>query len=874
MTKILHTCSRITILLFLPIAFATPAFSAGIKLKTDKGAPVLVNADNYAGDSESHVMELTGHVHVIYSEQAISCDHAVIHDLSNEIEADGHLIIDSSTVHVEGERANLNYKTNLGVIENGFVVSGQIMLEGDRITKIGPDEYIAEKGNYTACTTCPPAWGFRAREIDAQLGGYARLRSVLFEVLNFPVLWLPYLIVPLKSDRQSGFLIPRISITPSAAGAKGFQVGFSESYFWAIDRSQDATISIKSTPANGVKGSVDYRYLLSETSRGELSMGAIQDKFFDGYITSLDPADSPLSANFTRWYFHYEHHYDLPDGFTQNTKINMLSDFNYPTSFPEDYMSIAGERALESRFTLSKNTEITHSSLDASYYLNLLKADPLNGGNGTLMAGNTDAVHRAPELRFSTVNTKIGNTHFLFHSDFNYVHFARQDMAYDDLSTCTNSLGQVIECYDPSRGLVPGTTALIKGTGQFDPEIDAMRTGDRFDMHPEIAYPFQIGRFLDVVPSMAFRYTQYNFDVSPDNPTQSPSPAQDPNVIPYSTFPSRSYFTEAISARSRMSTVWGTDPGNPREIKYKHEFEPEIRVTHLSGMNETQSPFLNSNDHTPEFLEDQPITDNDLFNTANPLGLQFDYNDRVISKNIITGLITNKIIKKTWTKPPVVPTNPDLKPVSLDANIDEANYLQIIEVKLWQSFDLDAATRSPRYPWSDIDALIDFRFQNLESNLLLRYYPYQNVTNTSLRSRMFDKYGNFLQVTYDQDFKITENLADSNYGNPSNHAESIGLGAGFIRKYVKLLGNINLHPVNFKNSYYINSFDVLLNLTPPGNCWGVGIHVLHGLGQVGASTTINFDYQFGGSKTAGTTEQPVSTSPPGSSGPPPPTNNI
>ncbi len=861
MIKISIAGLKILVSIFTLSIVAPAVQAAGINLRTDKGAPVLVNADNYSGDSEAHIMELSGHVRVVYSGQAISCDHAIIRDVANEIEADGHLVIDSPNAHIEGQRASLNYKTNLGVIEKGFVVSGQIMLEGERILKIGPNEYIAENGNYTACTTCPPAWGFRAKRIDAELGGYARLKSVLFEVLNFPIIWLPYLIVPLKSDRQSGFLIPRVSIAPSTNDAKGLRIGLAESYFWAIDRSQDATFTLSSNPANGIKGLIDYRYLLNETSRGELGFGALQDKLFNGNLAKLYPTvdtskgetyGPPLSGNFTRWFLRYEHHYDLPDDFTQNTKINLLSDFRYPIDNPEDFTNIAGERALESRFTLSKNSESTHSSLDASYYINLLKSDPLNGGNGTVIAGNSDAVHRAPELRYSIVNSKIGSTRFLFHADANFVHFARQDLSYDDLTVKNASCyqSQTANCSDSSRGKNRKTGVLIPGTAQFDPARDVLRTGDRLDIHPEISYPFQIGKYFDIVPAISYRHVQYNFDVSPDSPHQSPPISEDPTAIGYDTHPSRSYFIESISARTRLSSVWGTEPGNPREVRLKHELQPELRISTLAGMNETQSPFLSSNEHTPAFLADQPISDSDIFDQTNLRSLQFDYNDRIIRRNIITGILTNKLIRKTWSHSTPPPANPDLKTLNIETNTDQVNYLQIIGLKIWQSFDLDAATRTPHYPWSDIDALLDFHFQNIETNLLVKYFPDHNVANTSLRSRIFDKYENFLQLTYNENFKITENVGDANY-NPSNHTQSVGIGAGIVRRYIKLSGNINLNPVDlspieYRNTYSINSWDAVVTITPPGNCWGVGFKFINVLGGNGTSAAINFDYQFGG----------------------------
>ena len=401
------------------------------------------------------------------------------------------------------------------------------------------------------------------------------------------------------------------------------------------------------------------------------------------------------------------------------------------------------------------------------------------------------------------------------------------------------------------------------------------------------------------MPTLSYHFTQYNFDVSPDNPNQTPSFSEDPNVIGYTTHPTRSYFRESISTRTRIGSVWGTDPGNPKETKYKHEFVPEVQFTTISGMNETQSAFFNTNDNTPAFLVDQPITDSEIFDPKQHKNLQFDYNDRINNRNVLTGILTNKIIKKFWKTPPSRSSkgsttdhtdfsvnnsatelsskqnfgqnsnqnsnqssnqisnqisnqypnqypdqnsDPNLSLTSDPSADTEADYLQIIGVKVWQSYDLDAAMRTPHYPWSDIDALLDFRLQNFESNILLRYFPYHNVTNSSIRSRIFDKYDNFLQLTYNQSFQITENLDDAN-----TYSESIGVGAGIVRRYIKVSGNINLSPiVNYKTDYAINSWDTFVYITPPGNCWGVGFHFNHVLNGNGTTVLITYDYQFGG----------------------------
>lgn len=817
-----------------------------LQLKTDQGAPVFVHALNYDGDSDKHIMQLSDEVVVIYNEQSIHCDRATINDLTNEIIAEGHLVIDSATVHMEGQKAHLNYKTNLGYVENGFIQSGQVLFEGEKITKTGPEKYLAENGYYTACASCPPAWGFRGREIDAQVGGYARLKSVIFEIANVPVLWLPYLIVPLKSDRQSGFLIPQLYIQPSNPDGHGLQFGFSETYFWAISRSQDASFTLKTTPANGVKTLVNHRFLLSEQSSSELNAGAIRDKNFFAnpkVISYSDTSLPPVDNSFIRWFFRYQNHFELPDGYTQNTKLNLVSDFLYPVDHIEDYSNIPyqGERAIDNRFTLTKNTNYSHASVDASYYINILKADPLNGRQGSILAGNQDAVHRMPEIRYSLINTRIANTPLLFKSDLNYVHFARQNVAYDDIYTvsdtqkCADNTANIYgHCVDNNRGQDASSTSQT-GTGQFNPEVDMIRAGDRFDFQPEVSLPFQIGQILDVVPSVNFRFTQYAFDVTPDSAFQSPTVANSPSTISFNTHPIRSYFSEKVSFRTRLSGVWDGDPREDEQNqplpsnRYKHEIAPEIIVTSISGMNESTSVFFNSNSNLPIFLGDQPITDSDLFLKNNKL--QFDYNDRIINRNVVTGILSNKIIKKTQ-----------------NTNSDSPSYLQIIGLKIWQSYDLDASSKKPYYPWSDIDGLVDLRFKNMESYILLRYFPYHNVTNTSLRAKFFNN-RNYLQLTYNQYFKITQDLDEVNYDRASAHIETLAVGVGTQRRYLLVNTDINLTPTDINNfKFKTTSWTGLLKVIPPGNCWAIGVKLLQALDGSATQISLNFDYQFGGGK--------------------------
>ncbi|RYZ67003.1 MAG: LPS-assembly protein LptD, partial [Proteobacteria bacterium] len=429
-------------------------------------------------------------------------------------------------------------------------------------------------------------------------------------------------------ERQTGLLVPTIEFAGSGGPALGMN------FFWAISRSQDATFSGKYYTKRGLKGLVNYRYVLSETSKGELNFGLIRDNVFGDQNYN----GQSFKGHENRHFVNYEHSYDLPDGFNQKMKINYASDLNYVRDFPIELVG-RGDPALESRFTLSKNTERTHASLDSSYYINQLQSNPI--------ASNRDSVQRWPELRYSLAERSLADSgtfsRVLFNMNFDYVNFARDGLAWDDVYT-TGPADAPIRNSDPSRnngGPAGGATAGTPGV--FDPGLDVIRTGQRLDFQPELSLPFRVAKVLDVLPSIQFRHTQYELNVNP--PTDSN----------YQASPYRQYVRARISTRMRFSQIYGdrtpeaqeqrpsvtnwydaesrgveeVPPPKPlaqRPSLFRHEFEPELVISALpGGVNQTKnSAFLGEDVSVPAFLDYQPIS-NSEFQTGR---LQFDYEDR------------------------------------------------------------------------------------------------------------------------------------------------------------------------------------------------------------------------------------------------------
>src|SRR5205085_4996609 len=113
---------------------------------------------------------------------------------------------------------------------NPFVFRGKL------VEKTGPDRYIVHQGYITVCEMPHPMWGLAAQRVIVDAGEEAQVYHATFRLGPVPALYVPWVSRPLDLGRKTGFLMP----TGGVSSRKGTTIG--ESFFWAINRSVDATL--------------------------------------------------------------------------------------------------------------------------------------------------------------------------------------------------------------------------------------------------------------------------------------------------------------------------------------------------------------------------------------------------------------------------------------------------------------------------------------------------------------------------------------------------------------------------------------------------------------------------------------------------------
>ncbi|NRA44212.1 MAG: hypothetical protein HRU09_04555 [Oligoflexales bacterium] len=154
---------------------------------------------------------------------------------------------------------------------------GYFVIEGESIKRLTEERFYAKRAFFTPCfcqADETPPWGFRAEEIHAKGGAYADFYHPILEIKGVPVLYLPFLKIPMKSTRQSGFLLP--SLTHSNVNGSMY----SQPIFFALNENSDATLTADFIQNRGQRLGLEYRIQSRQYSGWEFQFEAIRDRLW------------------------------------------------------------------------------------------------------------------------------------------------------------------------------------------------------------------------------------------------------------------------------------------------------------------------------------------------------------------------------------------------------------------------------------------------------------------------------------------------------------------------------------------------------------------------------------------------------------------
>jgi len=419
----------------------------------------------------------------------IYADDVMAYTGENKAIATGNVLFAQGNNRISAERAEFDTETRLGTFYNawglstikppvqamrpGMIAPPQMTNQelvvyffGEKIEKIGPKKYKITNGGFSTCVQPTPRWDLNAGTVILNIDHYTLLKQAVLRVKGVPVFYLPLMYYPTKrEDRATGFLIP----TYGQSSLNGHSIH--NAFFWAINRSHDATITHDWFSKTGQGAGTEYRYNLGA---GE---GYVQATTRNQTATEYSNGGS-LSASRS---------YDIRGNANQRLPFNMRA------------------RANVSYFSSIESSQLNNVNIyDASRNSRSFGGNVLGSWGKYTVSSTLDHTERF----YDTTSSVLSGT-------WPRVSFSRSERpilnspAYFSLSS--------------------EVASILRTSTNNDVEVD---TGlSRFDVSPQVRYPFKKWQWFTINSTLNWRDTFYTRSYAPTNdPNVRPSVVVEDNL--------------------------------------------------------------------------------------------------------------------------------------------------------------------------------------------------------------------------------------------------------------------------------------------------------------------------------------------------------
>lgn len=338
-------------------------------------AETIITSDSLEYFSETKQYVAKGSVDIKQGDAVIKADEIIYEEETSDVFAKGSVFYQDADTSMKSEKAELNLDRKTGSLFEAdiFYAKKNVYLSGEEIERRGENSFYSTAAAFTTCDAPVPAWCFQGRNVDVVLGENLKAKDVSFRIKNVPVLYTPYIWLPVLTTRQTGFLMPVVS----QSNLRGF--GMHIPFFWAISESRDATIVLDTYSKLGIGEGLEYRFV----EPGEVK----------GQIWAYHIRDTEVNKDYWELKGLYENRSSAAAGVFLN--INILNEKDFYRTF-STYLETRTQRFLESAGELNIPMNNSRLYLLSQYWIDLK--------NNT-----ADVAQKLPEAGYVLNYTKLGS---------------------------------------------------------------------------------------------------------------------------------------------------------------------------------------------------------------------------------------------------------------------------------------------------------------------------------------------------------------------------------------------------------------------------------------------------------------------------------
>lgn len=521
-------------MLLIPWMAASPlrAFEtdSGDTLRQGVPVPVTIEADSIAYDGDEDTFHATGRVLISYTKGFLKADIVSLNRTTNQALAVGRVLVQSEQDILEGEKVSFNIVSRTGTVEAGkmFIAQNHFYIQGEKIEKKSELDYRLENATVTTCDGDTPDWRIAGSELDLTIDGYGILRNGRFLAKDYTVFYMPYLIFPAKTTRQTGFLFPRFAYSRDKNG-----LDIEIPFYWAVSDSTDATFFQRFLEKRGFKEGVEIRYFTGPDTFGVFYGDFINDH---KHVTeSVGPMSRDWQDDRSRWSYYLNHEMNFADDIRIRSDMRRVSDHWYFRDFSSfnyyrDHYSPSGEErfrrvsffgdeslgSLGSTVRLTKDWSLYNLTALASYTDDFSSAD------------NRATLQKYPEATLTAFRQPLFDSPFQFEFTAGYDHFYRRE-------------------------------------GQ---------RGDLWDISPTLYLPQKLGSYVQIVPQAGLRWNRWD--------------RSDSMVDTGDKYGDREIFTVGTTLSTEVYRIY--DVTGAEVDKIRHGIRPEMTYTFIPEASQDNAP--------------------------------------------------------------------------------------------------------------------------------------------------------------------------------------------------------------------------------------------------------------------------------------------
>jgi LPS-assembly protein len=519
------------IILLLLVLRVTPGLcSEGQSSNGSSSDPVTIEADNISYDHEQDIYHAEGRVVMTYVRGVLTADHVFLEKSRDHARAEGNVVLKSDQDTLEGDRIDFDIRQKTGVVYRGraFMARNHFYLVGDRIEKTGEASYVVDDAKVTTCDGPCPDWQLTADRLDVTVEGYGKLKHTKFLAKGIPVLYIPYLIFPAKTKRQSGLLPPYLAYSDNKLG-----MDVEVPFFWAVSDDMDATLYQRYMDKRGYKQGVEFRYFTSPDNFGTFYGDFMNDS---GRVKDTAGGISrDWQSDHQRWSLYLNHQTQFDPSFYFRTDIRKVSDNWYFKDFSSHNYYLSNYAATEDQ-RFRKVTFVGNEALGSlESTARLVKNWSLY--NVTVLGNHTDnfavpsndaTLQKYPEATLTGIKHPIFGSPANLEFTTSYAYFYR----------------------------------------------DAGQKGHFYELKPTLSLPVNLGGYGQLTPEFGAWEVLWRRD--DQEPTLTDKQGN------------RSLYRAALNLTTEISRVFNI--GGQTIERIRHGIKPELNYTYIPNVNQTKLP--------------------------------------------------------------------------------------------------------------------------------------------------------------------------------------------------------------------------------------------------------------------------------------------